>query len=472
MAATINADNGSVSGSAGLKSSADSSGVLQLQTNGTAAVTVDASQNVGIGTASPSTHLHVYGAGTTSTSYTNGDAAGATLTLQDSAGASGNGGQILFGASQGFYAGIKGFIENGTGPAGSLLFQTRTTSGNIVERMRITSTGSISFGSSGTAYGTSGQVLTSAGNASPTWTTATNANTASAIVQRDASGNFSAGTITAALSGNATTAGGFTPSATAGVGNRIVVADSNGYIFNTYFNSTDNAITSGVTAIMAKQGSDYYRSASAAAVAAFVSGQSIATTGNISGTNTVGKSFNAGNAVIGNGAGGLNTLEVLGTGNAAMMTFHRPGAFAGYFGLDSDNVWKVGGWSYGAASYPLLYTGSATAPGSAPVYAARAWVNFNAVGTVTIRSSGNVSSITDNGVGQFTLNFATAMTDANYSVTGSCGSDAASSALWLANGSNIGGRVYNNTTTSCVIQTPYTTSLVADPVAANIAVFR
>jgi hypothetical protein len=49
MAATINADNGVSSGSAGLKSSADSSGVLQLQTNGTTAVTVDTSQNVGVG---------------------------------------------------------------------------------------------------------------------------------------------------------------------------------------------------------------------------------------------------------------------------------------------------------------------------------------------------------------------------------------------------------------------------------------
>jgi hypothetical protein len=53
MAATINADDGAVSGSAGLKYSADSSGVLALQTNGTTAVTVDASQNVGIGTATP-----------------------------------------------------------------------------------------------------------------------------------------------------------------------------------------------------------------------------------------------------------------------------------------------------------------------------------------------------------------------------------------------------------------------------------
>ena len=45
MTTTINADNGVSSGSAGLKSTADSSGILQLQTNGTAAVTVDATQN-------------------------------------------------------------------------------------------------------------------------------------------------------------------------------------------------------------------------------------------------------------------------------------------------------------------------------------------------------------------------------------------------------------------------------------------
>ena len=53
------------------------------------------------------------------------------------------------------------------------------------------------------AGGTAGQVLQSAGNAAPTWITATNANTASTIVKRDASGNFSAGTITATLSGSA-----------------------------------------------------------------------------------------------------------------------------------------------------------------------------------------------------------------------------------------------------------------------------
>lgn len=54
--------------------------------------------------------------------------------------------------------------------------------------------------------------------------------------------------------------------------------------------------------------------------------------------------------------------------------------------------------------------------GSAPIYAARAWVNFNGTGTVAIRASGNVSSITDNGTGQYTVNFTNALENANYSV--------------------------------------------------------
>jgi len=60
-------------------------------------------------------------------------------------------------------------------------------------------------------------------------------------------------------------------------------------------------------------------------------------------------------------------------------------------------------------------TALSTASGSAPSYSARAWVNFNGTGTVAIRASGNVSSITDNGTGDYTVNFTTAMPDANYS---------------------------------------------------------
>jgi hypothetical protein len=51
---------------------------------------------------------------------------------------------------------------------------------------------------------------------------------------------------------------------------------------------------------------------------------------------------------------------------------------------------------------------------SAPAYGCRAWVNFNGTGTVAIRASGNVSSITDNGTGYYTLNFTTALPNVNY----------------------------------------------------------
>lgn len=54
--------------------------------------------------------------------------------------------------------------------------------------------------------------------------------------------------------------------------------------------------------------------------------------------------------------------------------------------------------------------------GSAPFYSARAWVNFNGTGTVAIRASGNVSSITDNGTGDYTVNFTNAMPDEKYAV--------------------------------------------------------
>jgi hypothetical protein len=65
--------------------------------------------------------------------------------------------------------------------------------------------------------------------------------------------------------------------------------------------------------------------------------------------------------------------------------------------------------------------------GSAPIYGARAWVNFSGTGTVAIRAAGNVSSITDNGVGNYTVNFTTAMPNANYATVGISGRGATDS---------------------------------------------
>jgi len=54
------------------------------------------------------------------------------------------------------------------------------------------------------------------------------------------------------------------------------------------------------------------------------------------------------------------------------------------------------------------------ASGSAPIYAARAWVRFNAAGTIA--ASGNVASVTKNSTGNYTITFTTAMQDADYAV--------------------------------------------------------
>jgi hypothetical protein len=141
--------------------------------------------------------------------------------------------------------------------------------------------------------------ITSSGNAA----SATVLQTARTINGVSFNGSANITVTAAANGGNAATAGGFTPSASSGVGSRIVVADGNGYIFNNYFNSTDNSVASGVTAVMVKQGDNYYRSGTAAAIATFISGQSM----NISGvaaraTRANGDFFiddNYGNTVVG-----------------------------------------------------------------------------------------------------------------------------------------------------------------------------
>jgi hypothetical protein len=77
--------------------------------------------------------------------------------------------------------------------------------------------------------------------------------------------------------------------------------------------------------------------------------------------------------------------------------------------------------------------------GSAPIYGCRAWVNFNGTGTVSINASGNVSSITDNGIGDYTVNFTTAMPDANYSINATAG---------FSGGANSSMNFWSNQTTS------------------------
>jgi hypothetical protein len=99
-------------------------------------------------------------------------------------------------------------------------------------------------------------------------------------------------------------------------------------------------------------------------------------------------------------------------------------------------------------------------------YGCRAWVNFNGTGTVAIRASGNVTSITDNGTGDYTVNFTNAMPDANYGFTTCAGNTATSSAST--------GPVNAAPTTSALrFQTVTLSPLVlADCTFVAVAVFR
>lgn len=99
---------------------------------------------------------------------------------------------------------------------------------------------------------------------------------------------------------------------------------------------------------------------------------------------------------------------------ASNRTLTLPDATTTVVGTDAtqtlSNKTFSGAQTFGTASFP-------EPSGSAPIYVCRAWVNFNGTGTVAIRASGNVSSITDNGTGDYTVNFTTAMPDVNYAPT-------------------------------------------------------
>jgi hypothetical protein len=104
----------------------------------------------------------------------------------------------------------------------------------------------------------------------------------------------------------------------------------------------------------------------------------------------------------------------------------------------------------------------------------RAWVNFNGTGTVAIRASFNVSSITDNGTGDYTVNFTTALPDANYAVSVNNNGNYGTAQAYAAslNSSTPGTLVeVAPTTTACRFTTNATTGAF-DPKYVNVAIFR
>lgn len=105
----------------------------------------------------------------------------------------------------------------------------------------------------------------------------------------------------------------------------------------------------------------------------------------------------------------------------------------------------------------------------ATAYGCRAWVNFNGTGTVAIRASGNVSSITDNGTGDYTVNFTTAMADANYAVAGNAGYGAGGSGRYISAPDS---GTTTKTTTQLRFQSVYTYNAPQDCAYVDVVIFR
>jgi hypothetical protein len=137
-------------------------------------------------------------------------------------------------------------------------------------------------------------------------------------------------------------------------------------------------------------------------------------------------------------------------------------------------------WTSATERFRISSTGaqSSVIPGGSTLYPSfdcRAWVNFNGTGTVAIRASGNVSSITDNGTGDYTVNFTTAMPDNSYAFSGGARIDAGgANADFPVVGAN---RANTYLAGSLRINTVYRSSItntatLQDPDIVAVAIFR
>jgi hypothetical protein len=157
------------------------------------------------------------------------------------------------------------------------------------------------------------------------------------------------------------------------------------------------------------------------------SGATVANTFSSSGATITGGTINS-TAIGGStaAAGKFTTLEATGVttvqaGTAALPAITTTGdTNTGIFFSAADTIdFTEGGAATGQFDSSGNFKFNSGYGSVATAYGCRAWVNFNGTGAVAIRGSGNVSSITDNGVGNYTVNFTTAMPDANYAAIGS-----------------------------------------------------
>jgi hypothetical protein len=168
-----------------------------------------------------------------------------------------------------------------------------------------------------------------------------------------------------------------------------------------------------------------------------------------------------GNLAVGSVPGSLVTGTVPSATNASYATY------ANSAGSATNATYAT---SAGSATNATFATnagnGITQTSGSPAYYGARSWINFDGSGTPSIRASVNVSSITDNGVGDYTINFATAMPDANYTWHGGVTWSTSYGGLLFAD------NTYPPTTTTFRFYTASTSYAQADVTRITVGFFR
>jgi hypothetical protein len=188
---------------------------------------------------------------------------------------------------------------------------------------------------------------------------------------------------------------------------------------------------------------------------------------------TAGNSTNGGTSVTTDTSGTLNIVTGSGSGANAITIDASQNVVMAANQTVAGNVTVTGTLNAGALTNTTgSFSGNLSfnsGYGSAAVaYGCRAWVNFNGTGTIAIRSSGNVSSITDRGIGEYTVNFTTAMPDVNYAVTSLTDSASSGTALSMFTRSDVA----YSTSAVAVTTRAFNTASGVDSSIVNVSIFR
>jgi hypothetical protein len=175
-------------------------------------------------------------------------------------------------------------------------------------------------------------------------------------------------------------------------------------------------------------------------------------------------------ALILSGTNGLSDVD----GSASTPAIRGTDTNTGIFFPGNDRIgFAEGGVQVGEFDASGNFQFNSGYGSTAIAYGCRAWVNFNGTGTVAIRASGNVTSITDNGTGDYTVNFTTAMPDANYVTVGSvdrvAGGGEGILGLYAVNGS---GALVPPTTTAARVTTSTFNNSDVDLTYVCVSFFR